>query len=601
MTAPALDNTTVVRPPRPGSRIARLAQPLARNVLRLVAEANNVCVNPIVIRRTDLDTGETGFIEVPCGARLASKCKPCAERNQRLRRQQIREGWHLADEPVPPPAPPSEEQMALVSYRAQLEFDRAAAEREADWASVAELDAAIVEADEALSACQLRGSITAKDRKTKPRRTRSTRRREDVGELPVLPIDPTTVGRVYAGRDGSTHRPSMLITITLPGYGEVHTANRRGAYRVPCACGTTHHDFDPLISTPVDPSTYDYRRTALDAIHFAKLLDRWWQNVRRAAGWNAQYAGAVELQRRLAPHAHFAMRGTLPRKLLSQIAAATYHQVWWPHHDELKYRIGKPPVWSDEHETYVDPKTSEPLTSWQAALDALDDDPDAQPAHVVRAGRIDARGIEGGTKDAEKAIRYVTKYVTKDLAETAGITGGSDAQRAHFARLHAELATLPCSPTCANWLLYGVTPKDARPGLTPGRCKGKVHQKATLGFTGRRVLISRQWSGKTLSDHRADNRDWVRAVLAGHLGEDQSKQGTEDEPPRRWVFEPARNGDPDIPSLQHRLLAAIAARTRWRAALDAARTQAPQPDPQLSATKIYPSSGEEEGTWRTTI
>jgi len=71
MTAPALDNTTAVRPPRPGSRIARLAQPLARNVLRLVAEANNVCVNPIVLRRTDLDTGETGFIEVPCGARLA--------------------------------------------------------------------------------------------------------------------------------------------------------------------------------------------------------------------------------------------------------------------------------------------------------------------------------------------------------------------------------------------------------------------------------------------------------------------------------------------------------------------------------------------------
>src|SRR5262245_623090 len=371
MTATATAPTTPQTPaedvsaPRPGSRAARMAQPLARHALRLVAEANNICVNPIVLRRTDLDSGETGYVEVPCGARLASKCKPCAERNQRLRRQQIREGWHLADEPVPPPQPPTPEQQALVSYRAQLEFDRATAEREADWPGVAELDAAIVEADDALSACQLRGSITPTERTTKPRRTRSTKRREDVAELPVLPVDSTTVGRVYAGRDGTAHRPSMLITLTLPGYGEVHSANRRGAYRVPCACGTTHHDFDPLIGTPVDPSTYDYRRSALDAIHFAKLLDRWWQNVRRAAGWTSQYAGAVELQRRLAPHAHFAMRGTLPRKLLTQVAAATYHQVWWPPHDKPIYTVAKAPVWSDEHETYVDPKTGELVTSWQ--------------------------------------------------------------------------------------------------------------------------------------------------------------------------------------------------------------------------------------------
>ena len=80
-------------------------------------------------------------------------------------------------------------------------------------------------------------------------------------------------------------------------------------------------------------------------MHFPRLLDRFWQNLRRAVGWNVQYAGAVEPQRRLAPHAHFAMRGTIPRALVRQVAAATYHQVWWPPADELVYEPGRAPQW----------------------------------------------------------------------------------------------------------------------------------------------------------------------------------------------------------------------------------------------------------------
>ena len=45
-------------------------------------------------------------------------------------------------------------------------------------------------------------------------------------------------------------------------------------------------------------------------MHFARLLDRFWQNLRRAVGWNVQYAGAIGSQRRLTLHAHFAIRGT---------------------------------------------------------------------------------------------------------------------------------------------------------------------------------------------------------------------------------------------------------------------------------------------------
>ncbi|WP_344403708.1 replication initiator, partial [Catellatospora chokoriensis] len=225
----------------------------------------------------------------------------------------------------------------------------------------------------------------------------------------------------------------------------------------------------------------------------------------------------------------------------------------------------KVPVWSPEVGAYCDPASGQPLTTWQAALDALDDE-DATPADVIRLGRVDARGIEHGTKDAERAIRYVTKYLTKDLVDNTHPR--TDPQQAHFDRLHAELAVLPCSPTCANWLLYGVQPDGVKPGLVPGRCSGKVHQRTTLGFTGRRVLVSRQWSGKTLADHRADNRAWVRTVLAGALADDEA---TPAEDANRYSFELARPEDPDVDSLAVRLMRAVSERRRWHAELEHAR------------------------------
>ncbi|WP_239168089.1 replication initiator [Catellatospora coxensis] len=552
-----------------------MSMPVARDVLAALAEEHGVCVRPVALRRTDLDTGLTEVIDVPCGARLASKCKPCAEKARKLRRQQIREGWHLTDEPTVTVEAPADDVVALVTTRAHLEFDRAALAYEpmsqVERASqLRDIDDAVTELDEQLSTCRVRGALVPQA-DAKPKRVRSTRRRTDAVDLPKLPVDARTVGRVYRGKDGKAHRPSTLLTLTLGSHGPVHSALRRGKWVQTCECGVMHAEYDPLIGTPVDPETYDYRRAALDSIHFARVLDRFWQNLRRAAGWNVQYAGAVELQRRLAPHAHFAVRGTVPRALMRQVAAATYHQVWWPQFDRPVYDVnGKVPVWNADAEAYCDPRTGTPLTPWADALDALDAD-DASPADVVRLGRVDARGIEQGTKDAERAIRYVTKYLTKDLVDDTAVR--TDPQQAHFDRLHAELSVLPCSPTCANWLLYGVQPDQAKPGLTPGRCSGKVHQRTTLGFTGRRVLVSRQWSGKTLADHRADNRAWVRTVLSGALAEGEEPA----DDPHRYHFEMARPDDPDVDSLAVRLMRAVSERRRWHSELREALDPAPPP------------------------
>jgi hypothetical protein len=539
-----------------------MAMPLPRTVLRGLAEHHGVCVRPLPLRRIDRHTGLSDVVDIPCGARLASKCKPCAERNRRLRQQQIREGWHLDDEPMPPVEAPSDEVRAVVALRCTFVFERDEALRAGRYDQVDDLDQGIAELDEHLSTLRVRGTLAIPGADRRPRRTRSTRRRQDAGTLPHRPVDPRTVGRVFAGNAGRTYRPSTLLTVTLDSYGPVHTGSRtRRGQLLACGCGQLHGQQDPTLGTPTNPADYDYRRAALDAVFFAAGLDRFWQNLRRAAGANLQYAGAVEMQKRLAPHAHYTMRGTLPKALLREVAAGTYHQVWWPHFDTTVYAVDKPPLWDVERAAYVDPKTREPLTTWTQALDGLTD-PDATPAYVMRLGRIDARGINHGTRDAEKSIRYVTKYVTKDLSEQA--VPGSDAQQAHFDRLHAELATLPCSPTCANWLLYGVQPDKAKPGLVPGHCSGKVHQPRTLGFTGRRVLISRQWSGKTLTDHRADNRAWLRTILAGALDDTDDGQGDE---PDCYFYALARPDDPDVPSLQVRIMRAIGIQLQRRTIL----------------------------------
>ena len=168
----------------------------------------------------------------------------------------------------------------------------------------ADFDELITELDEEITKSGIRGKV-APDKPA--RRHRSTRRRQDAPDLPRRKVSPRTVGKTYTAPDGKTFRPSMFVTLTCPSYGRV---DQDGA--------------------PVDPAAYDYDRAARDALTFAALFDRFIQNLRRYLGYDVQYFAAVEPQRRLAPHVHLAMRGTIARAELRRVLAATYHQVWWP-------------------------------------------------------------------------------------------------------------------------------------------------------------------------------------------------------------------------------------------------------------------------------
>jgi len=309
-----------------------------------------------------------------------------------------------------------------------------------------------------------------------------------------MPMEDRTIGRVFTAPNGKTYRPSMFVTLTLPSYGPSY--------------GRVTPE-----GVPVDPEGYDYRRAALDALHFPKLVDRFWQNLRRCAGYRVQYFATVEAQRRLAPHLHAAMRGTIPRRIVREVRAATYHQVWWPAHDSLVY-VEHLPQWSNEIGGYLDPTTGGVLPTWDQALDALDTDDEAEPAHVVRFGaQDDLQGLLAGSPGADRAIGYLCKYLPKDIATTYDDGDASPARAAQTDRLAEEVRWLPCAPTCANWLRFGVQPKDPEPGMVPGHCKHKAHDRANLGLGGRRVLVSRQWSGKSLAVHRADRAAVVRAAL----------------------------------------------------------------------------------------
>jgi hypothetical protein len=531
------------------TRAQRAALPLTADVAQAVAEQHGVCIRPLAMRRIDTITGRVEVVPVPCGSTREDQCRPCADKARRLRMMQCRQGWHLDAEPVIDRAQPTEEHRELLAARADLVTVYAECREIGDEDSCEQIAEAVAELDAELRSLGVRGRLTPLDPPPKPVK-RSTRRRQDAPDLPRRPVEKRTVGRVFAGR----YRPSTFLTLTLDSYGRV---DAEGA--------------------AVDPDGYDYRRAARDAIHFPALLDRFWQNTRRCVGWDVQYFGTVEPQKRGAPHFHAAIRGAIPRAELRAITAATYHQVWWPAHDQLVYGGDRLPVWDTRVKAFTDPDTRALLPTWDEACAEL-----TQPAHVVRFGaQVHIKGILSGTEEAGRHVGYLTKYLTKSVGQAAGLDDhATDAQRDHARRLHAELQVTPCSPRCPVWLLYSIQPKGARHSMTPGHCKAKAHQPEHLGIAGRRVLVSRKWSNKSLDDHRAERGAFVRQLLeqAGI----QPAHGPQDGP-YRW--ERTAPTDSDVPPRPVLLLHAIAERQRWKAEYAAAQLAASgSPPGNCSAT-----------------
>jgi hypothetical protein len=121
-------------------------------VIREAALLVGVCAHPVIARVTDVEAGEVRMVPISCGSTREDRCPPCADRAKRLRIQQCREGWHLDTEP--------------------------------EWAGP-----------------DGEGDDQADDQPDETgRRVRSTRRRQDAPDLPRLPMEDRTIGRVFTTR-----------------------------------------------------------------------------------------------------------------------------------------------------------------------------------------------------------------------------------------------------------------------------------------------------------------------------------------------------------------------------------------------------------------
>ena len=100
--------------------------------------------------------------------------------------------------------------------------------------------------------------------------------------------------------------------------------------------------------------------------------------------------------------------------------------------------------------------------------------------------------------------------------------------------------------------------------MRPGCCKGKAHRAENLGYAGRRVLVSRKWSGKTLADHRGDRKAWLLSMLGLPNPDDTG----------RYRWEKVARVDQDFMTPARRMLHVLADRARWKAALLEARRRA---------------------------
>lgn len=547
---------------RPARQTAadRRAMPDLKDIAASAAEKEDVCTRVVPMRAYDPETGHTTYVGAPCKSTNEQKCPACAKAARSLRMTQLREGWCLDAEPVDETTEPTDEQRDLLAARARLFTDYHDARNDGDDELADAIADLVADLDTELRELGVRGRFPALDEKPR-RKAKSTRRRQDVPDLPRLKVEKTTVGQLYGGK----YRPSTFLTLTMPSYGAI---NRTGAKtKDGKVCGD---------GSPRDPETYDYTAQARDIIHFAALFDRWVQNLRRAVGWDVQYFATVEPQKRGAPHLHIAIRGSISRKTFEQVTAATYRQIWWPHHDREVYSTDKMPVWDYDARTFVDPRTRRPLTTWAEALDVMDTVDDLEPAHVIRFGeQIDPQQVLGGTDKAENKVRYLTKYLTKSIADVLDTDSARTA--VHYDRLHAELQHTPCSPRCGVWLRYGIVPKGATDKTVAGRCKGKAHRRDTLGLPGRRVLVSKKWTGKSLPDHKADRVEFVRQQLAavGITKPDTS----------HLRISPVRPGDKGAPPRENLIIALVADRITKRAQYTTARMcLAEQQEPQCNSS-----------------
>lgn len=129
-------------------------------------------------------------------------------------------------------------------------------------------------------------------------------------------------------------------------------------------------------------------------------------------------------------------------------------------------------------------------------------------------------------------------------------------------------------------------------GLQAGHCQSKADDREHLGCGGRRVLVSRHWSGKTLAEHKADRATVVRETLhaAGIVPPEVERMSAEVKSPDglpRFVWTDTR---PTSPGEYRKIIfAAIQQRRQWQQQYDAAKSVAEPVENHSASDLAQPS------------
>ena len=295
----------------------------------------------------------------------------------------------------------------------------------------------------------------------------------------------------------------MFVTFTLPSYGRVRpdgTPGGPGTLRLPA--GRARRAALPEAGRPVlaEPAPRDGLPGAV-------------------------LRGASRQQRRLAPHLHAAMRGAIPRAVLRQVAAATYHQVWWPPHERAVY-VGRAAPGVATGAATSTPAPGCVLPTWDAGAGRARRRPGARRRRTCcgSARSSTCRGSSRTEGDADRRVAYLTKYLAKAISGHPTATGR---------RLTAAPASgtwtgctrrsrwLPCSPRCCE--LAAV--RGPAPGRAGGHDSRGVPRQGARPGPPRAAAAGGCWcpgSGpaRRSKAHAADRAEVVRQVLeaAGDRG-----------------------------------------------------------------------------------
>lgn len=208
-------------------------------------------------------------------------------------------------------------------------------------------------------------------------------------------------------------KPRLFVTLTAPSFGPVHNhRTSKTGNRLPCGCGSFHHEHDPALGQPLDPESYDYTGHVL----WQALAGELWGRFTTA------------LQRHLSRAGNLRVRDFATHARLSFAKVAEYQRRGTIHFHAV-IRLDGPdgpadpaPAWADVdtltdavHAAHATARRPGPTVAGRAFTATWGRQIDIRPIHAEGAHQVEN---EHGVITDDRLASYIAKYATKGTSTT---------------------------------------------------------------------------------------------------------------------------------------------------------------------------------------